>query len=298
MSGFRGDTMITLDIRGALPYSEGQQLRDKIREIYLMLNPNPDGKLVVCSTKTDYDEYLNQITNNVWEAYRIKIPTILFKWMDLAFYSAWFDVPTIIVNYEKYKKGKKEYVISELTRNITHMIIHRSPSMYIIPTPDDWIDLERRVLLNQATVDTAFYILADGIREFEATRFLVNNHLAEKTIPSIYYKLKLLEKESSIWGEHLESQSLLFTILLNTFRILASVSPLLTIWENVSDKLVDVTDSIIQKLPIYMRNDFKWLIEDFLPRLGNNTIKNINITASIVLSTIVPSFLRMKNSMI
>lgn len=274
------------------------RVREEIQQTLLMLGSTLNGKIAICKTTNDYKDYLKKMSNYVWEEYRIRIPRNLFKWQIVSTYSAWFNEPTIIINYETYLHENKGFAQSEVLRNIVHMVIHRSPSMYIIPTPDDWIDLERRMLFNQSTIDRAFYILADSVREFEVTRYLVNKALAHRTIPSLLYKLRLIEKESTIWKDTLESQALLFTIMLDTFRLLAQVSPLLAVWEKSDPELEGVVNSIMDKIPIYIRKDFEWLINDFLPRLGNNTIRNINMTASIILSTIIPSFLRMKNSLI
>ena len=115
----------------------------------------------------------------------------------------------------------------------------------------------------------------------------------------IRYAEWVLEKYSLkdiSWKTILQSKPLTFIILLDLFRGLASIAPVLEVF--APKKLIAKQTQVLNRLPIYIKNDFSWIVTEFLPRLGNNTARNITLTTQEILANLIPGFMRMRNFLI
>ena len=255
---------------------------------------SPPVQVILFKNKEEYVEHLKEINEKLWTQLRIRVPIENIQ-KDI-FYYGW-DLPQILINLEAVEKYQKEVLSVELLMNLTHLMIHKSPSYYIIPLPEDWKDLERLMNFNRKVIDTSFYLACEGVRDYEAMRFLITK--MEDNDLLFEYADWVLEKYSLkniSWKTVLQSKPLTFIILLDLFRGLASIAPVLEVF--APKKLVTKQTQILNRLPIYIKNDFAWIVTEFLPRLGNNTARNITLTTEEILANLIPGFMRMRNFLI
>ena len=287
--------MLLVERGGDIEPKVVKEFRELIQKLASnLVKQTPPVQVILFRTKEEYINHLKEINEKLWTQLRIRIPIENIQ-KDI-FYYGW-DLPQILINLEDVEKYEREVLDIELLMNLTHLIIHKSPSYYIIPLPEDWKDLERLMNFNRKVIDTSFYLACEGVRDYEAMRFLITK--IEDYSRLIRYAEWVLEKYSLkdiSWKTILQSKPLTFIILLDLFRGLASIAPVLEVF--APKKLIAKQTQILNRLPIYIKNDFSWIVTEFLPRLGNNTARNITLTTEEILANLIPGFMRMRNFLI
>lgn len=194
--------------------------------------------------------------------------------------------PTIlVVTSELYDKS--EVVIrGELLIALAHAKLHGSEEYYAIIPPKRL----QRLLSYGASEElamTALYLVASGVKGYEATRLVVNKGYLLEMKEVHKHHLRITPEERASWAYtegNLQAQALL---TLNTFKVLANSLPAY----DLDEELNELFEENLNLAPPEFRRDVERALFDVLPREPQTTFDRIEACLEVLSGVIYAAFL-------
>jgi len=258
-------------VKGNVPQETVENIVSEISECYEKL----DAKLEFCEvlifrSRYEADKFIDEENERIYSKIGIRISEIGPE--SSATHFAWRGWPTIAVCVSDMENRPWEVAVAELRRAIAHSILHGSPEYYFISLPQNLLILKKEEVIRPDILDLAFYMLTTAVKSFEVTRFLVNKGFIECQQKLYRYHLRIRPGEKEIWKKAENEINLLVPLLMDVFKVLSGVTPLIKTTED--PVLRSLYEENLALIPKNVEKSFKRMLTKLL-ELGGDTLKNI-----------------------
>ncbi|MHA1506941.1 MAG: hypothetical protein ACTSR0_07190 [Candidatus Asgardarchaeia archaeon] len=279
---------------------EEDELVENIRNEFDNLHKDISINFNVYGERSDFMRHFNKISKEVWSKYRIKIPAYITEPYSFVYFFWPGEFPTFLVNLEALIRNVSFFDI-EVAIAKNDFELHKGPKYFLYEPNEDWLDLERFFSFEQKELSEGFYLICETVRKVESFKFMLNTMEPQRISEYLNKSLKEINRNIGwFFIKSIKDEQLFMNLLKAIFVIapLISVIPILQTAEGVKEKsLNSLVEKTMSKVPIQLRGDFKWLVWDFIPRLGYDTFRNIEVLSSTVVSSLVPGVLRVRNGL-
>jgi len=196
-----------------------------------------------------------------------------------SYHWAWGGWPCIAVCADVSQYKEMSVWTGEIEHESAHSILHGELEYYSFLPPLQFLDVLNAQNFEQPQIDLLFYLLTICVKDFEATRLLVEHRFLENQIPMHRFHLERSSEEKIIWKDLHERVNppaeLIATI--NDLKILASSLPLLE-----HDSVIgDAVDGFLSIVTPRAQKSLFTLLHSF-EALENNTHANVETIATRV----------------
>jgi len=188
---------------------------------------------------------------------------------------AWSGRPTIVVCSKTMKERDKGVVLGELRHEAGHSVLHGSPKFYLIRPLEILEKLIVKKNLDRRVASMAFYLLSIGVKDFEVTRLLVRNGYVDcqKALHAWSLRISDDEKLASRLAEH--DYNVAFFLMANTLKPVMGSVPLLG--TDANSELLPLVEENLSLLPRRSQLLARRMIEEWIPKLGGETLDNVRM---------------------
>lgn len=185
--------------------------------------------------------------------------------------------PTILVVASELYHKSEVVIKGELLIALAHAKLHGSEEYYTIKPPKSL-----QVLLDYGVLEelvmTVLYLVASGVKGYEATRFIVSKGYVEEMVEVHKLHLRITPEERAYWTSvegDFQAQALL---ALNTFKALANALPVY----DFSEELGELFGENLALIPIEFRPSIERALFDVLPREPQTTFNRIEACLEVL----------------
>lgn len=258
-------------IKGNVPQKTVKNIISEISECYEKLRERPEFcEVLIFRSRYDADKFIEEENERIYSKLGIRISGITPESSVTHF--AWRGWPTIAICVSDMENRPWEVAVAELRRAVAHSILHGSPEYYFISLPQNLINLKKKEIVHPDILDLAFYMLTTAVKSFEVTRFLINKGFTECQQKLYRYHLRIRQGEKEIWSKAENEINLLVPLLMDMFKVLSGVTPLIKITED--PVLISLYEENLTLIPKNIERSFRKMLTKLL-ELSGNTVKNI-----------------------
>jgi hypothetical protein len=144
-------------------------------------------------------------------------------------HDAWRGYPRVICCLEKLAKLSKLARLGAVRHVVAHSAIHGSLEYYIFRIPDDCRHTATIKALDSPVLDQALYYVSVAVKDFEATRFLVQHDFIDSQFAFGLEWLQTSEQDKSIWKLAQANRQTKFIYLTTLLKSALFAHPLLAL---------------------------------------------------------------------
>jgi len=144
-------------------------------------------------------------------------------------HDAWRGYPRVICCVEKLAKLNKLARPGAIRHEAAHSALHGSLEYYIFRIPDDCRHTAEIKALDSAVLDQALYYVSVAVKDFEATRFLIQHDFISCQFAFALDLLQLSEQDKSAWKLAQTSRQAKFIYLTTLLKPTLFAHPLLAL---------------------------------------------------------------------
>ena len=100
----------------------------------------------------------------------------------VAMHEAWTGIPRILICYERLLQLSPLLREAILRHEVAHSVLHGSPEYYIFAIPRLLLESAKKYRLPRVFVLGMLYLISIGVKDYEATRFLLSRRYVEDQI--------------------------------------------------------------------------------------------------------------------
>jgi hypothetical protein len=114
-------------------------------------------------------------------------------------HDAWRNYPRIICCFEKLAKLNKLARLGAMRHEAAHSVLHGSLEYYIFRFPEDCRHTAEIKALDSSVLDQALFFVSVAVKDFEATRFLVQHDFIGCQFAFALEWLQFSEQDKAVW---------------------------------------------------------------------------------------------------
>ena len=172
-----------------------------------------------------------------YREFNIHISGVYFAMHDA--YRGW---PRIYICIELLKNLPRDVWIGGVIHEAGHAVLHGSPIYYYYSIPDKLLETFKKLNIETERQLNILYHISVAVKDYEVTKYLVENGFSDYQYPFIIYNLKIDEVELKLW-RLLTNYISRIEYILRIMKGIAAAIPL----ENVYEYRDDI-DSAINKI--------------------------------------------------
>lgn len=181
--------------RGRIPWGVKREVTSALRDCYRRFGPRVPYKVEVhiVDREATMRDFLKE------EKFRLGITTSGDEEF-ICSHDAWRGYPRIIVCFEKLAKLNRLAGLGAVRHEAAHSVLHGSLEYYIFRIPEDCRHTAMIKGIDLAVLEQALYYVSVAVKDFEATRFLVQHDYIDCQFAFAIEWLQPSEEDKSAWG--------------------------------------------------------------------------------------------------
>jgi hypothetical protein len=144
-------------------------------------------------------------------------------------HDAWRGYPRIICSLDRLIKLNKAARLGAIRREAAHSVLHGSMEYYIFRIPDECRHTAAIKALDPPVLDQVLYHVSVAVKDFEATKFLVQHDFIDCQFALALEWIKPSEEDRSTWKQAQTNREAKFIYLAALLRPMLFVHPLLAL---------------------------------------------------------------------
>ena len=179
---------------GRIPWGTKSEVAGALRECYRRFGSRVPYKVEVhiVDTETTMQDLLKE------EKLRLGITTSGDEEF-ICTHDAWRGYPRIVFCFERLAKLNRLARLGAVRHEAAHSVLHGSLEYYIFRIPEDCRRIAMIKAIDSTVLDQALYYLSLAVKDFEATRFLVQHDYIGCQFAFALEWLQPSEKDKSTW---------------------------------------------------------------------------------------------------
>ena len=117
----------------------------------------------------------------------------------VATHEAWTGIPRILICYERLRELSPQLRRAVVRHEVAHSILHGSPEYYIFPIPRPLLEASEKYSLPREYTLHILYLVAIGVKDYEATRILMDHGYVEDQMEYAGYFCKTGKDDLEAW---------------------------------------------------------------------------------------------------
>lgn len=206
-------------------------------------------------------------------------------------HDAWCGYPRMIICFEKWAQLGKLARMGSVRHEAVHTVLHGSLEYCIFRMPEDALRAATIKGADSGVLDQALYFVSVAVKDFEATRFLIESGYVECQFAFGLESLGLSEQEKAAWKPARENRQTRFIYLMGLLRPMLFAQPLLSL--PLSNKLSEMqvylgrmAEELVEHLGDAERNRFLQITNTIGPGLTADTHKNVDFALKQAMSLV------------
>ena len=144
-------------------------------------------------------------------------------------HDAWRGYPRVICSLDRLTKLNKLARLGAIRREAAHSVLHGSMEFYIFRIPDECRHTATIKALEPQVLDQALYYVSVAVKDFEATRLLVQHNFIDCQFNYALEWMKPSEQDKSTWKTAQTNRQSKFIYLTTLLRPMLFAHPLLAL---------------------------------------------------------------------
>jgi hypothetical protein len=205
-------------------------------------------------------------------------------------HDAWRGYPRIICSLDRLNKLNKLAKLGAIRREAAHSVLHNSMEYYIFRIPDECRHTATIKALDPPVLDQALYHVSVAVKEFEATKLLVQHDFIDCQFAFALEWIKPSEEDKSTWKQVQENRESKFIYLAALLRPMLFVHPLLALprTKNISlenqVQLARRVEEMLEHLGSTEQNRLLQVTNIIAEQATEDTHKNVDIAMCQVMN--------------
>jgi len=184
-------------------------------------------------------------------------------------HDAWRGYPRVICSLDRLTKLNKLGRLGAIRREAAHSVLHGSMEYYIFRIPDECRHTATIKALEPAVLDQALYYVSLAVKDFEATRLLVQHGFIDCQFTYALEWLKPTEQQKSDWKLVQSNRQTKFIYLTTLLRPMLFVHPLLALPKS-------------KNIPLESQVQLARRVEELLEHLGTTEQNRLLQVTSVI----------------
>jgi hypothetical protein len=198
-------------------------------------------------------------------------------------HDAWRGYPRIICSLDRLTKLNKLGRLGAIRREAAHSVLHSSMEYYIFRIPDECRHTAAIKALAPPVLDQVLYHVSVAVKDFEATKLLVQHDFIDSQFAFALEWIKPSEEDKSTWKQVQTDREAKFTYLTALLRPMLFVHPLLALprTKNISlenqVQLARRVEEMLEHLGSTEQNKLLQVTNIIAEQATEDTHKNVDI---------------------
>jgi len=225
------------------------------------------------------------------ESSEVGVASAPFDELFFAMHDAWRGTPRITLCFERMRGLPKLVQVGGIRHEVGHSVLHGSLGYYFMSLPPGLLGLVDRFGLSLEYGMNLLYLVSIAVKDYEVTRLLHERSYVEDQVAYVKHLLTVSEDDLLAWRMAQGKPLAEILCLTSGLKAPGCAVPLLsnkTYGEEIRSRL---KESFSYLPPDYSSLLLKVLSEDF-PRLGTDTLENIEHMTDLIAEGIIKPLLR------
>jgi len=203
----------------------------------------------------------------------------------LATHDAWGGVPRITICVERIMDLPKLLWQGIIRHEVAHTVLHGSLEYYIFRLPQDVLAMGRARGLGVPILQQLFYYTSVAIKDYEATKLLVEHGYEECQVALALHQLEVTEEDRLAWRMARQHPQARLVYLAAQLKPLLFAHPLLEL-PTTAQRVNQGVKGMLEPLPPEERGRLLTLAERVTSDLSDDTHRNMEMALRLVLETL------------
>lgn len=201
----------------------------------------------------------------------------------ICYHDAWRGYPRIICCLERLASLSKQAKLGVLRHEAAHSALHGSIEYYIFKVPEECRHVAAVKGLDASVLDQVVYFVSVAVKDFEATRFLVQRGFVECQFAFALEWVRLSEEDKAAWKVAQSNRRAKFIYLTALLKPVLFVHPLLALPRSKKVPLEQQVllarrvEELLEYLGVTERNRFLQVANLMVEELSADTHKNVDV---------------------
>jgi len=225
------------------------------------------------------------------ESSEVGVASAPFDELFFAMHDAWRGTPRITLCLERMRGLPKLVRVGGIRHEVGHSVLHGSLGYYFMSLPPGLLGLVGRFGLSLEYATNLLYLISIAVKDYEVTRLLCERGYVEDQVAYAKHLLTVSEDDLLAWRMAQGKPLAEILCLTSGLKAPGCAVPLLfnkTYGEEIHRRL---KESLSHLPPDYSSLLLKVLSEEF-PRLGTDTLENIEHMTDLITERIIKPLLR------
>ena len=204
----------------------------------------------------------------------------------VATHEAWTGIPRIMICYERLREFNALLRKAVLRHEVAHSVLHGSPEYYIFAVPRSLAEATQEYGLPRTVAVNTLYLISIGVKDYEATKFLLDHEFTEDQIAYSLQFSKTSKEDRDAWNLSKSDPKKEMLCLVSRFKDLACFAAASS-YQGRRDAEGENFKKDLEYLPESLR---KRLIETSLALTemeGCNTFAKVELAADLIVSRLM-----------
>ncbi len=206
-------------------------------------------------------------------------------------HDAWCGYPRMLICFERWTQLSKMARVGSIRHEAAHTVLHGSLEYCIFKMPEDVLRAATIKGVDSTVIDQALHSMSMAVKDFEATRFLIDSGYVDCQFAFALESLQLSEQQKAAWKSAKEHRQTKFTYLMNLLKPMMFAQPLLAIPR--SNKLLEsqvylgrMVEEMVEHLGDAERNRILQVTNMIVVGLAADTHKNVDFALNQAMSLV------------
>ena len=225
------------------------------------------------------------------ESSEVGVASAPFNELFFATHDAWRGTPRITLCFERMQELPKLVQVGGIRHEVGHSVLHGGLGYYFLSLPPVLLGLVDHFALSLEYATNLLYLISIAVKDYEVTRLLHERGYVEDQVAYAKHLLTVSEDDLLAWRMAQGKPLAEILCLTSGLKAPGCAVPLLsnkTYGEEIRSRL---KESFSYLPPDYSSLLLKVLSENF-PRLGTDTLENIEHMTDLITEWIIKSLLR------
>lgn len=269
---------IVLTKFGTMGARDIELVKNTLEECYLQLEPHEVAYVDLCL----FESAAQMRAFFTREKLSLGIAGV-FDDLFVAQHDAWRGTPRISICLDRLRALPNEAQVGNIRHEACHSILHGSIEYYMIPLSLISAFVDKREFSGESAASFV-YLVSIAVKDFEVAKFLFERGRLKDQVAYATNILCTTEDERLAWRVSRGNRVAEILCIVSRFKEVCCAAPFLS-GQRFGDEL---KDGIVENLS-YLGSDIVekllWIAKHDLPKLGQDTMKNINVVSGLLLST-------------
>lgn len=204
----------------------------------------------------------------------------------VATHEAWTGIPRIMVCYERLRELSPQLRRAVVRHEVAHSILHGSPEYYIFPMPRPFLEASEKYSLPREYTLQILYLLAMGVKDYEATRILLDHGYVEDQMGYAWHFCKTDKDDLEVWKISKGDPNKELLCLMGRFKEFACLTAVIARQELDAGEIAAAREEL-DYLPEDASSRLLEVCTDLTEMDGNDTFRKVERVAELIASRLI-----------